>query len=216
MPRPATKMARLSWWSAIPGFRSARKEEQAWPARLFEHASWCSIIAASPRENVIGDRQSKIAIETLNEAFAIGAQMIGLARGALDHAVAYARERKRFGKPIGDFQGVQFDLAKMATDEVDTRLLVCDTAPPCATPDSLSSRRAAMAKYYSSEIAEHVASKAVRWHHQGLPIETLYRDTSTCPEGTSNIQLLHVQRNYWASEPLFGGKMRVMIPFPPL
>ena len=83
-------------------------------------SSTCELILDNcrvPRENVMGEvgKGYKVAIETLNEGrIAIGAQMIGLARGALDHAIAYARERKQFGKAIGEFQGVQFDLAKMA------------------------------------------------------------------------------------------------------
>src|SRR5204863_2013597 len=84
-----------------------------------------------PRANVMGEvgRGYKIAIETLNEGrIAIGAQMIGLARGALDHATRYAKERKQFGKTIGEFQGVQFQLAKMAVQVEAARLLVYNAA----------------------------------------------------------------------------------------
>ena len=122
-------------------------------------SSTCELILDNcrvPRENVMGEvgKGYKIAIETLNEGrIAIGAQMIGLARGALEHAIAYARERKQFGKPIGDFQGVQFDLARMATEVEAARLLVYNAARlrdaglPFVT-------EAAMAKYSGSEIAE--------------------------------------------------------------
>ncbi len=97
-------------------------------------SSTCELIlddCAVPKANVLGEvgKGYKIAIETLNEGrIAIGAQMIGLARGALDHAVAYARQRKQFGKTIGEFQGVQFQLAKMATDVEAARLLVYNAA----------------------------------------------------------------------------------------
>ena len=141
-------------------------------------SSTCELILDNcrvPKENVIGEvgKGYKIAIETLNEGrIAIGAQMIGLARGALDHAVAYARQRKQFGKTIGEFQGVQFQLAEMATEVEAARLLVYNAARlrdaglPFLT-------EAAMAKYYSSEIAEKVASQSDRsaWRrgdHQGL------------------------------------------------
>jgi butyryl-CoA dehydrogenase/short/branched chain acyl-CoA dehydrogenase len=143
----------------------------------------------------------KIAIETLNEGrIAIGAQMIGLARGALEYAIAYARERKQFGKTIGEFQGVQFDLAKMAIQVEAARLLVYNAARlrdaglPFLT-------EAAMAKYYSSEIAEQVASKAIEVHGgvgitRDYPVEKLYRDAKIgrIYEGTSNIQLLTIAK----------------------
>ena len=93
-----------------------------------------------PRENVMGEvgKGYKIAIETLNEGrIAIGAQMIGLARGALEHAVAYAKERKQFGKPIGEFQGVQFELAKMAS-KWKPRACWSTTRRACATPECRS------------------------------------------------------------------------------
>jgi alkylation response protein AidB-like acyl-CoA dehydrogenase len=156
-----------------------------------------------PRENVMGDvgKGYKIAIETLNEGrIAIGAQMIGLARGALEHAVAYARERKQFGKAIGEFQGVQFELARMAVDVEAARLLVYnaarlrDAGMPFLT-------EAAMAKYYSSEIAEKTASRAIEVHGgvgvtKDYPVEKLYRDAKIgrIYEGTSNMQLLTIAR----------------------
>src|ERR1035441_804439 len=118
--------------------------------------------------------------------------MIGLARGALDHAIAYARERKQFGKTIGEFQGVQFQLAVMATEVEAARLLGYNAA---------RFRAAAMAKYYSSEIAERVASKAIEVHGgvgitKDYPVEKLYRDAKIgrIYEGTSNIQLLTIAK----------------------
>src|SRR6266702_4223488 len=114
----------------FPGFQVGKKEDKLG----LRASSTCELILDNcrvPRENVLGDvgKGYKVAIETLNEGrIAIGAQMIGLARGALDHAVAYARERKQFGKPIGEFQGVQFELAKMAVELEAARLLVYNGA----------------------------------------------------------------------------------------
>src|SRR5438046_2661117 len=186
-----------------PGFRVGKKEDKLG----LRASSTCELILDNcrvPKENVMGEvgKGYKIAIETLNEGrIAIGAQMIGLARGALDHAIAYARERKAFGKPIGEFQGVQFDLAKMAVEVEAARLLVYnaarlrDAGMPFLT-------EAAMAKYYSSEIAERVASKAIEVHGGGgitrdYPVEKLYRDAKIgrIYEGTSNIQLVTSAKN---------------------
>src|SRR5205823_4830257 len=114
----------------FPGFQVGKKEDKLG----IRASSTCELILDNcrvPRENVLGEvgKGYKIAIETLNEGrIAIGAQMIGLARGALDHAVAYAKERKQFGKTISDFQGVQFQLAKMATAVEAARLLVYNAA----------------------------------------------------------------------------------------
>src|SRR5664280_2899630 len=137
----------------FPGFQVGKKEDKLG----LRASSTCELVLDNcrvARENVMGDvgQGYKIAIETLNEGrIAIGAQMIGLARGALEHAVAYAKERKQFGKPIGEFQGVQFDLAKMAIQVEAARLLVYnaarlrDAGRPFLT-------EAAMAKYYLSLI----------------------------------------------------------------
>src|SRR6185295_6245699 len=114
----------------FPGFQVGKKEDKLG----LRASSTCELVLDNcrvPRENVMGEigKGYKIAIETLNEGrIAIGAQMIGLARGALDHAVAYARQRKQFGKTIGEFQGVQFELAKMATEVEAARLLVYNAA----------------------------------------------------------------------------------------
>src|ERR1051325_1950360 len=147
----------------FPGFQVGKKEDKLG----LRASSTCELILDNcrvPRENVMGEvgQGYKIAIETLNEGrIAIGAQMIGLARGALEHATAYARQRKQFGKMIGEFQGVQFELAKMATEVEAARLLVYNAARlRDARMPFLA--EAAMAKYYSSEIAEKAASKADR------------------------------------------------------
>src|SRR6476646_741305 len=186
----------------FPGFSVGKKEDKLG----LRASSTCELILDNcrvPRENVMGEVGNgyRIAIETLNEGrIAIGAQMIGLARAALEHATAYARERKQFGKPIGEFQGVQFELAKMATEVEAARLLVYnaarlrDAGMPFLT-------EAAMAKYYSSEIAEKAASKAIEVHGgvgitKDYPVEKLYRDAKIgrIYEGTSNIQLLTIAK----------------------
>lgn len=186
----------------FPGFQVGKKEDKLG----LRASSTCELILDNcrvPRANVMGEvgQGYKIAIETLNEGrIAIGAQMIGLARGALEHAVAYARERKQFGKTIGEFQGVQFELAKMATEIEAARLLVYNAARlrdaglPFLT-------EAAMAKYYSSEVAEKAASKAIEVHGgvgitKDYPVEKLYRDAKIgrIYEGTSNIQLLTIAK----------------------
>ena len=193
----------------FPGFQVGKKEDKLG----LRASSTCELIldnCAVPKANVLGEvgKGYKIAIETLNEGrIAIGAQMIGLARGALHHALAYAKQRKQFGKTIGEFQGVQFDLAKMATELEAARLLVYNAARlrdggrPFVT-------EAAMAKYYSSEVAEKIASKAIEvFGGVGItkeyPVEKLYRDAKIgrIYEGTSNIQLVTIAKQ------LLGGNL---------
>jgi len=184
------------------GFQVGKKEDKLG----LRASSTCELILDNcrvPRENVVGEvgKGYKIAIETLNEGrIAIGAQMIGLARGALDHAVAYARERKQFGRTIGEFQGIQFQLAVMATEVEAARLLVYNAARlrDAGLPFQTE---AAMAKYYSSEIAERVASQAIEVHGgvgitKDYPVEKLYRDAKIgrIYEGTSNIQLVTIAK----------------------
>jgi butyryl-CoA dehydrogenase/short/branched chain acyl-CoA dehydrogenase len=186
----------------FPGFQVGKKEDKLG----LRASSTCELVLDNcrvPKENVIGavGKGYKIAIETLNEGrIAIGSQMIGLARGALDHAVAYARQRKQFGKTIGEFQGVQFQLAVMATEVEAARLLVYNAARlrDAGLPFQTE---AAMAKYFSSEIAEKVASKAIEVHGgvgitKDYPVEKLYRDAKIgrIYEGTSNIQLLTIAK----------------------
>jgi len=150
-----------------------------------------------PAGNVLGEvgKGYKAAIETLNEGrIGIGAQMLGLAQGALDHTVRYVQEREQFGRPIGSFQGVQFQLAEMATEIEAARLMVYnaarlkDAGQPFVTP-------AAMAKLYASEMAQRVASLCIDLHGgygftKEYPVEKLYRDAKigTIYEGTSNMQ----------------------------
>jgi alkylation response protein AidB-like acyl-CoA dehydrogenase len=150
-----------------------------------------------PAENVLGEvgKGYRTAIETLNEGrIGIGAQMLGLAQGALDHTVRYTQEREQFGQAIGSFQGVQFQLAEMATEIEAARLMVYnaarlkDAGQPFLT-------QAAMAKLYASEMAQRVASMCVDLHGgygftKEYPVEKLYRDAKigTIYEGTSNMQ----------------------------
>jgi len=186
----------------FPGFQVGKKEDKLG----LRASSTCELILDNcrvPRENVMGEvgQGYKIAIETLNEGrIAIGAQMIGLARAALEHSVAYAKDRKQFGKPIGEFQMVQYELAKMATEIEAARLLVYNAARlrDAGLPFLME---AAMAKYYSSEIAEKAASKAIEVHGgvgitKDYPVEKLYRDVKIgrIYEGTSNIQLLTIAK----------------------
>jgi alkylation response protein AidB-like acyl-CoA dehydrogenase len=163
-------------------------------------SSTCEVILEDckvPKANILGaaGQGYKVAIETLNEGrIGIGAQMTGLAQGALDHALAYARERKQFGKPIAEFQGVQFQLAEMATEIEAARLLVYNAARlrdaglPFVT-------EGAMSKFFASEMAERVASRAVEifggvGFTRDYPVEKLYRDAKIgrIYEGTSNMQ----------------------------
>jgi butyryl-CoA dehydrogenase len=150
-----------------------------------------------PAENVLGEVGVgyKIAIETLNEGrIGIGAQMLGLAQGALDHTVRYVQEREQFGRPIGRFQGVQFQLAEMATEIEAARLLVYNAARLKDAGQSFVTQ-AAMAKLFASEAAQRVASTCIDLHGgygftKEYPVEKFYRDAKigTIYEGTSNMQ----------------------------
>jgi butyryl-CoA dehydrogenase/short/branched chain acyl-CoA dehydrogenase len=187
---------------AFAGFSTGRKEDKLG----LRASSTCELILDQcqvPKENVLGEvgQGYKIAIETLNEGrIGIGAQLTGLARGALDHAVKYAKERKQFGKAIAEFQAVQLDLARMATEVEAARLLVYNAARlrDAGLPFV---KEAAMAKYYASEVGEKVASKAIEVHGgvgvtKDYPVEKLYRDAKIgrIYEGTSNIQLLTIAK----------------------
>jgi len=151
-----------------------------------------------PEENVLGDvgKGYKIAIETLNEGrIGIGAQMLGLAQGALDHTTRYVQEREQFGRRIADFQGVQFQLAQMRTELEAIRLMVYNAArlKDAGLPFIAE---AAMAKLYSSQVAQRIASTCIDLYGgygftKEYPVEKLYRDAKigTIYEGTSNMQL---------------------------
>ncbi len=151
-----------------------------------------------PDANVLGPvgQGYKIAIETLNEGrIGIGAQMIGVGRGALEAATAYVKERQQFGKPIAEFQGVQFQLAQMATDLEAARLMVYNAArlKDAGLPFQ---QQAAMAKLFSSQVADRTTSNCLELfggygYSKEYPAEKYYRDAKigTIYEGTSNMQL---------------------------
>ncbi len=179
------------------GFSVGKKEDKLG----IRASSTCELLFEGcriPRANVLGDigKGYKVAIETLNEGrIGIGAQMIGLTRGALDHAIAYVKERTQFGKPIGEFQAVQHQIARAAMELDAARLSVYnaarlhDAGQPFLT-------EAAMCKLFSSEVAERVTSLAVNLFGgygfvKDYPVEKLYRDAKIGQiyEGTSNLQL---------------------------
>jgi alkylation response protein AidB-like acyl-CoA dehydrogenase len=151
-----------------------------------------------PKENVLGEvgKGYKTSIETLNEGrIGIGAQMIGIARGALESALAYTTERQQFGKSINEFQGVQFQLAEMATDLEAARLMVYNAARMKDAGQNFV-KEAAMAKLYSSRAAERITSKAIELYGgygyvKDYPVEKFWRDSKigAIYEGTSNMQL---------------------------
>ena len=193
----------------FPGFQVGKKEDKLG----IRASSTCELILDGcrvPKTNVVGEvgKGYKIAIETLNEGrIGIGAQMLGLAQGALDHALAYAQQRKQFGKPIADFQGVQFELAEMAVDVEATRLMVYnaarlhDAGRPFLT-------EAAMCKYFASQVAERVASRAVEvlggvGFTKDYPVEKLYRDAKIgrIYEGTSNMQKMTIAKQLLGKHP---------------
>src|SRR5882672_11384584 len=151
-----------------------------------------------PKENVLGEvgKGYKLSIETLNEGrIGIGAQMIGIARGALDAAIAYTGERQQFGKSINQFQGVQFQLAEMATQLEAARLMVYNAARMKDAGLNFV-KEAAMAKLYSSRAAERISSMAIELYGgygfvKDYPVEKFWRDSKigAIYEGTSNMQL---------------------------
>lgn len=191
-----------------PGFAVGKKEDKLG----IRASSTCELILDQipvSAEQVLGEpgKGYKIAIETLNEGrIGIGAQMLGLAAGALTHALRHARERKQFGQRIGDFQGVQFSLAEMATKIEAARLLVYNAARLRDAGRSFV-QQAAMAKYFASTMAEEVASEAVEvlggvGFTRDYPVEKLYRDAKIgrIYEGTSNMQRMTIAKGLLDSE----------------
>jgi alkylation response protein AidB-like acyl-CoA dehydrogenase len=181
----------------FPGFSVGKKEDKLG----IRASSTCELIleqAEVPAENVLGEvgKGYKIAIETLNEGrIGIGAQMVGLSQGAFDHAMAYMDERQQFGKKIGDFQGLQFQYAHVATEIEAARLMVYNAAR-LKDAGKPFIKEAAMAKLFASEVAERTASMAVEFlggvgFTKDFPVEKYYRDAKIGKiyEGTSNMQL---------------------------
>ena len=183
--------------SSTPGFSVGKKEDKLG----IRASSTCELILEDcrvPKANVLGEvgKGYKVAIETLNEGrIGIGAQMLGVARGALDHALRYAAERKQFGKPIAVNQGIQFQLARLATEVEAARLMTYNTArlKDAKLPFL---KEAAMTKYFASQVAERVASEALEVYGgygftKDYPMEKYWRDSKIGKiyEGTSFMQL---------------------------
>ena len=181
----------------MDGFSVSKKENKLG----IRASSTCEILLEDckvPKESILGEygKGYKVAIETLNEGrIGIGAQMIGIAQGAFDAALAYVQERKQFGRAISGFQGVQFQLARMATEIETARLLVYNTGRIKESGQQFL-KEAAMAKFYSSEVAERVSSLAVDLfggygYVKEYPVEKYYRDAKIGKiyEGTTNMQL---------------------------
>ncbi len=180
-----------------PGFTVGKKEDKLG----IRASSTCELILEDcrvPRENVLGDvgKGYKVAIETLNEGrIGIAAQMVGVARGALENALRYAQERKQFGKPIAEYQAIQFQLARLATDVEAARLMTYNAArlKDAGLPFL---KEAAMAKYFCSQVAERVASECLEVYGgygftRDYPAEKFLRDSKIGKiyEGTSFMQL---------------------------
>ena len=186
----------------FPGFTVGKKEDKLG----IRASSTCELILEDcrvPKENVLGEvgKGYKIAIETLNEGrIGIGAQMLGVARGAWEYAAKYAQERKQFGKPIAEFQGIQFQIAQMATEIEAARLMVYNAARmKDAGVDFV--KEAAMTKLFTSQVAERVTSLAIEVYGgygftKDYPVEKYWRDAKIGKiyEGTSNMQLATIAK----------------------
>ena len=186
-----------------PGFSVGKKEDKLG----IRASSTCELILEDcrlPQANVLGEvgKGYKAAIETLNEGrIGIGAQMLGVARGALEHAIAYAKERKQFGRPIAEFQAIQFQLARLATEVEAARLMVYNAArlKDARLPFL---KEAAMVKYFCSQVAERVASECLEVYGgygftKDYPAEKYLRDSKIGKiyEGTSFMQLQTIAKS---------------------
>ena len=185
-----------------PGFTVGRKEDKLG----IRASSTCELIFDNceiPEETLLGEpgKGYKIAIETLNEGrIGIGAQMLGLAEGAWGHAAQYSKARRQFGRPIAEFQGVQFTLAQMAAEIEAVKLMVYNAARLKDAGQSYV-LEAAMTKLFASQVAERVASQSVEVFGgngfvRDYPIEKYYRDAKVGKiyEGTSNMQLMTIAK----------------------
>jgi len=184
------------------GFTVGKKEDKLG----IRASSTCELILEDcrvPKSNVLGEvgKGYKIAIETLNEGrIGIGAQMVGVARGAWEHALKYAQERKQFGKLIAEFQGIQFQLAQMGTEIEAARLMVYNAARMKDAGMNFV-KEAAMTKLFASQVAERVCSLAVEIYGgygftKDYPVEKYFRDCKIGKiyEGTSNMQLATIAK----------------------
>lgn len=187
----------------FPGFSVGKKEDKLG----IRASSTVELILEQcevPEGNVLGvaGQGYKVAIETLNEGrIGIGAQMIGVAGGALGAAIAYIKERRQFGKPIADFQAVQFQVAQAATELEAARLMVYNAARLKDAGHDIA-KEGAMAKLYSSQVCERVTSLCVELfggygYTKDFPVEKFYRDAKigTIYEGTSNMQLQTIAKS---------------------
>jgi butyryl-CoA dehydrogenase/short/branched chain acyl-CoA dehydrogenase len=186
----------------FPGFTVGKKEDKLG----IRASSTCELILEDchvPKDNVLGEvgKGYKIAIETLNEGrIGIGAQMLGVARGAWGYASKYAQERTQFGKPISDFQGIQFQIAQMATEIEAARLMVYNAARMKDAGVNFV-KEAAMTKLFTSQVAERVTSLAIEIYGgygftKDYPVEKYWRDAKIGKiyEGTSNMQLATIAK----------------------
>src|ERR1700729_398049 len=186
----------------FPGFTVGKKEDKLG----IRASSTCELILEDcrvPKANVLGEvgKGYKIAIETLNEGrIGIGAQMAGVARGAWEYAAKYAQERKQFGKSIADFQGIQFQIAQMATEIEAARLMVYNAARMKDAGVNFV-KEAAMTKVFASQGAERVTSLAIEIYGgygftKDYPVEKYWRDAKIGKiyEGTSNMQLATIAK----------------------
>jgi alkylation response protein AidB-like acyl-CoA dehydrogenase len=190
----------------FPGFAVGKVEKKLG----IRASSTCELLlehCVVPKQNVLGEigQGYRVAIETLNEGrIGIGAQMVGIAQGALEAAVSYAKTRQQFGRPIAQFQAMQFQLAEMATEVEAARLMVYNAARLKDAGEPFL-QQAAMAKYFTSQVAERVASRAVEvfggiGFTTEAPVEKFYRDAKigTIYEGTSFMQLNTIAKSMLA------------------
>src|SRR3977135_2753922 len=186
----------------FPGFTVGKKEDKLG----IRASSTCELILEDcrvPKENVLGEigKGYKIAIETLNEGrIGIGAQMVGVSQGALEYGINYSKERQQFAKPIASFQGVQFQIAQIATELEAARLMVYNCARMQDAGEDFV-KQAAMTKLFTSQVAEHVTSQVVELYGgygytKDYPAEKYYRDAKIGKiyEGTSNMQLATIAK----------------------
>jgi len=190
-----------------PGFAVGKREDKLG----IRASSTCELILDDcyvPDNQILGDpgKGYKVALETLNEGrIGIGAQMIGVAEGALECAIRYSHERKQFGKTLSGFQAVQFQIAQMATELEAARLMVYNAARLKMTGKSYL-KEAAMAKYISSVMAERITSQSLELfggygYTREYPVEKYYRDAKIGKiyEGTSNMQLQTIAKQILGS-----------------
>jgi butyryl-CoA dehydrogenase/short/branched chain acyl-CoA dehydrogenase len=186
----------------FPGFQVGKKEDKLG----IRASSTCELILEGcrvPKQNVLGEvgKGYKIAIETLNEGrIGIGAQMVGVAQGSFEHGLRYSQERQQFGRPISEFQAMQFLLAELATELEAARLLTYHAARLRDTGAPFI-KESAMAKLFASRAAEHVTSNVIEIYGgygftREYPVEKYFRDQKVGQiyEGTTHMQLMVIAK----------------------